>query len=397
MMRKFLNILITSLILASCTTNEKIADSKEKPFRSVTAANKCEDLFKPKIQLHVIDNDLSKKEKKAVHEATLELMTEVLPKSINDTFWKVIEQMSRNEDTKIKLDSNKMVLTKRINANLNLHSTYMYEPNTNVFVLRKIEYTEKNRDTQLLTSEPLNKQSGKINEDLSLQISELAAGNQDRTIGVLAHIPHSIYKKIQNEMKNLDLFTTHELLKISQLSPKNRMAKYQFMIAGRKIRNFIVRDFMEELIKKPIKTIVISVASITILSHTDFIKNIVSIKQETPEWVAPSVVKMAGRYPDSTQAEIVHLMKAINNSEKQTVKILEKDFEAKNKLVNIDDVDQFTIQADPVNNKTYFVMSHENQNGRMDIYSVEIDPSQYPQLSKQVQVASAEAHPGESK
>lgn len=396
MMTKILNLLIASFIFVSCSTNEKIADCNDEPSRTIAAANKCEDLFKPRIQLHVVENDPSKKEKKAVHEATLELMTEVMPKSINDTFWKVIEQMSRNEDTKIKLDSDKMVLTKQVNTNLNLHSTYVYEPNTNVFVLRKIEYTEKNRNTELLSSEPLHKKSGKLNEDLSLKISELASGKHDRTIGIPAYIPHNIHKKIESEMKNLSLFTTHELLKISQLSPKNRMAKYQFMLAGRKIRKFIVNDFMEELIKKPIKTIVISVASITILSHTDFIKNIVSIKQETPEWVAPSVVKMAGRYPASTQAEIVHLMKEINNNDKESIKILEKDFETKSKLVNIDDVDQFTIQADTKNDKTYFVMSHENQNGSMDIYSVEINPVKYPELAKQVQIASTEAHPGET-
>lgn len=397
-MTHFFKILICSFIFVSCATHEpKVASDQgescqpsETQARTIAAAGKCEDLFKPRIQLHVVENETSKKDKK-VHEATLELMTEVMPKSINDTFWKVVEQMSRNEDTKIKLDSSKMVLTKQINANLNIHSTYVYEPTTDVFVLKKIEYTEKNRNTQLLTSEPLHKESGKIREDLSLKLSELASGKHDRTIGIPAFIPHEVHSRIEGEMKNLNLFTTHELLKISQLSPKNRMAKYQFMLASRKVKNFIVNDFMQELISKPIKTVVISVMSIAILSHTDFLKNVVSIKQETPEWVAPSVVKMAGRYPEGTQVEIVRLMKDINSHSKDGVKIFEKDFEAKKKFVNIDDVDQFTIQADPVNQKTYFVLSHENQNGSMDIYSVEIDPAKYPQLSKRAEVVSPDA------
>jgi hypothetical protein len=384
-MTHLFKILICSFIFVSCATyetkvvsdqGESCQPSEMQQDRTVAAAGKCEDLFKPRIQLH---------------EATLELITEVMPKSINDTFWKVVEQMSRNEDTKIKLETDKMVLTKQVNTNLKIHSTYVYEPTTDVFVLKKIEYTEKNRNTELLTSEPLHKESGQIRKDLSLKLSELAAGKHDRTIGIPGFIPHQVYKRVASEMNNLNLFTTHELLKISQLSPQNRMAKYQFMLGSRKVKSFIINDFMQELISKPIKTVVISVMSIAILSHTDFLKNVVSIKQETPEWVAPSVVKMAGRYPDSTQVEIVRLMKDINSQSKEGVKIFEKDFEAKKKFVNIDDVDQFTIQADPINQKTYFVLSHENQNGSMDIYSAEIDPAKYPQLSKRAESVSPDA------
>jgi predicted transcriptional regulator with HTH domain len=391
MVVKFLNILMCSLFLVACATNKELASTNENlvQTRSIAVAGKCEDLFNSKLQLHIVNNNTLKKDKKAVHEVTFELVNEVMPKSINDTFWKVVEQLARNEDTKIRLNTNSMTLTKPVNENLQLHSTYMYDPNTDIFILKKIEYTEKNRNTVLVSSEPLYKESQKLREDLAIQLSELSLGSQDQVIGIPGYISHTIYKKIESEMKNLNLFTTHELLKISQLSPKTRMARYQFLLASRKTKNFIVQDFMVELIKKPIKAIVISVMSIAILSHTEFLKNIVSIKNETPEWVAPSVVKMAGRYAESTQGELVHLMKDINNN-KNAVKIFEKNFEAKKKLVNIDDVDQFTVQIDPIHHKTYFVMNHENQNGTMDIYSVEIDPTKYPELLKQAQVASPE-------
>lgn len=401
MFNRILNIFIFSLTLVACSTNSKNDQSNknsncvaETPLSRTTAsAGKCEDLFKSKIQVHIVEDDQPINDRNNIHEATIKFMDEVMPKSIDETFWKVIEQMSRVEDTKLRLDSDKLFLTRKINDHLNLHTTYVYNSASNNFVLKKIEYTEQNKNTMLLSSEPLYKDSNQVKPDLALTLSELASGTKDQTIGIPGYISHAVYKKIEAESANLALFTTHELLKISQLTGKTRLAKYQFLLAGRKVRNFLVRDFMQELISKPIKTIVISVASITVLSHTDFLKKIVSIKNETPDWVAPSVVKMAGRYPESTQVEIVHLMKEINNNEKESIKIFAKDFETKKKLINIDDVDQFTIQTDPKHKKTYFVLSHEHQNGTVDMYSVEIDPARYPQLAQQAETASEVARP----
>lgn len=395
MLTKFIYILVCLFALTACTTQNVKPDAAdtncvtEKTETRAIAAVRCQDLFKPKVQVRVIENTEPTTEKNGVKEITFELMNEVMPKSTDETFWKVVEQMSRNEDTKIKLESNKIVLTKKIDDNLKIHSTYVYDPASDNFVLKRIDYTEKNRSTKELSSEPLYKDSNNLKPDLSIKISELATDKKDRTVGVPGYISHAVYSKIEGELKNLNLFTTHELLKLSQLPHKTRVAKYQFLLNSRKVKNFMVNDFMEELIKRPVKMVVISVLSVVVLSHTDFLKNIVSVKNETPEWVAPSVVKMAGRYPESTQVEIVRLMKEINNNNKESIKILEKDIKAEKQLVNIDDVDRFTIQADKKNDKTYFVMSHENQNGTMDMYSFEIDPAKYPELAKRAETAPA--------
>lgn len=396
MFTKFIYILVCLFTLTACTTQNVKPDvaadasctTENTETRSVAALT-CEDLFKSKVKINVIENHEEGDAKKDVKEMTFELMNEVMPKSTDESFWKIVEQMSRNEDTKIKLESNRMILTKKIDDNLKIHSTYVYDPASDNFVLKRIDYTERNRSTKELSSEPLRKGSNNLKPDLILKISELVTGPHDRTVGIPAYISHAVYQKVEGELKNLNLFTTHELLKLSQLPLKTRLAKYQFLLAGRKIRNFMVNDFMEELIKRPVKMVVISVLSVAVLSHTDFLKNIVSIKNETPEWVAPSVVKMAGRYPEGTHVEIVRLMKEINNNNKESIKILEKDIKAEKQLVNIDDVDRFTIQADKANKKTYFVMSHENQNGTMDMYSFEIDPAKYPQLAKRAETAPA--------
>ncbi len=83
-MTHFFKILICLFILVSCAShNPKMSSgqsencqSSDVTVRSIAAAGKCEDLFKPRIKLQVVENKTSKKDKK-LHEATLELMTDV--------------------------------------------------------------------------------------------------------------------------------------------------------------------------------------------------------------------------------------------------------------------------------------------------------------------------------
>lgn len=392
MITRWLRTIFYLLFIASCSTVHKKSIVKQADFfvdRSVAGSIRCEDLFN-NARINIIDRQDFTDHRNDLQTKVFHLIDDVLPKSTNEFFWKIVEQTAQNGDTKINLSTDKMNLTQKINNDFKIHSTYNYDPERNEFVLKKIEYTEKDHDTKTLSTEPLYDNSTLLKSNLSLKIEEFNDSKEIYNIFVLSSIPYDAYIKFKNEIKNLSFFTTYELLKLSKFTPKIRLAKYQTMLAGRKIKKFIINDFMEELIKAPIKMAVISVFSVVAMTHADFLKNIVSVKQVTPAWVAPSIVKMAGRYPTETQSEIVLLMKTVNKNTEE-IKFFKTELEVEKKLVNIDDIDQFTFQRDSVHEKTYFMMSHENQEGNTDIYSLEIDPVRFPHLAARSDAAQAEA------
>lgn len=382
-----------ALIILGCATTQTITQPTENlPVNTLCnneanrnpATYSCSDLFQSKIHVKIV-NDHSEENTNKIKATTVTLIEEVLPQSTNEAFWKLVEQLAQNSDSTIasSISTGQVTLTQAINSNLKLHNIYIYNTPTNEFILNRIEYTIKNQSTKLLTDEPLNNKLD-LKPDLLLNIPEFNDKSANYNVNISASIPYKIYEKVKKESKKLELFTTHELYNLSKLEPKKRIAKYNSLLMGRKIRNFITEDFFNELIKKPIRTVVISVLSIVVLSHTDFLNNVVSVKSETPEWVAPSIVKMAGRYPARTQSEIVLLMKTIEamNKEKR-VDFFKNEIDRKKSAVKIDEVDQFTIHHDSVNKKTYFMLTHEAENGTIQVYSVEIDANRFPQLIKQ--------------
>ncbi|HPG31409.1 MAG TPA: transposase, partial [bacterium] len=93
-----------------------------------------------------------------------------------------------------------------------VHNQFLTDENERENILKKIEYTEKNRMTQLLTNEPFYHQSKSLRSDLSFKISEISSDKSQQNINIPSTISHDVYKKIENELKNLNHFTTNELL-----------------------------------------------------------------------------------------------------------------------------------------------------------------------------------------
>ncbi|MES2801316.1 MAG: hypothetical protein V4654_02390 [Bdellovibrionota bacterium] len=384
---RFIFILFLIIISTSCATKKLSSEVTQidcHAERSI-AADSCADLFNARARVQIIENQDSQRDRHALLTTTVRLFDQVAPKSIGEAFWKVVEQLAQNDDTQININTNQLVLTQKVTENLKIHSIYAYDSESNVFVLKKIDYTEKNRASRTLTDEPLYNQ--KIRDDLYIKINEIVDGYVDRNIAIASSIPNDVFKKLYGEQKHLQLFTTHELLKLSRLPLKERIAKYNFLLTGRRIRKFIVEDFMQSVIKTPLKTAIISVMSVAILSNLDALPNfkLISIKEETPAWVAPSVVKMAGRYSKAEQSEIIYLMKMINQNDRKSLELLEKDMQIKKSFVNIDMVDQFTIQHDTLNSNTYFILHHENEAGKLEIFALQINPDRFPNLARRAE------------
>lgn len=313
----------------------------------------------------------------------LKLATELLPSSLRDSFWDTVVQLSDNNDSKIKLLSHKIILTKKLNESIKIHSTYEYNTDSNSFNISKIEYSKPGKKPKLISDSPLNSETGQLKENIFLEINDPDLLNN--TIQITEKVNYDVYEKILDEMDNLNLFTSFELTQLYKLKPAVRTLKYAAIATSRKIKGRLIDNIIKDYLIAPIRTLTISVVSLFAYAHSDLIKSTLETSHETPVWVAPTVVKMATRYPESVQPELISLMKVISNqskSESLNEKTKSELIKKSPKNLKIDETDQFSIRYDLKNKKTYFFVTHEKETGQVEVYSTEINSSQYPQLIK---------------
>lgn len=376
---KFLTILgFFALIpwLLSCSTTQNFKAS-ENDFRSPAAAVLCENLF----------NDKTTQVKTKIKEAKnkimsrLEFVSELLPASASEVFWDTVVQLSNNSDSKIRLGSNEFVLTKNYSDTVKIHSTYIYDSLSNSFVISKIEYSNPETKNQLISNSPIDPSTGKFRSNLFVDVESLAPSKN--SIQMPERIDYKVYEKVFNELGKLDLFTTYELNKLYKLSPSARSLKFGILSRARALRKFFTSNILNDYLLSPVKTFAVMAVSVAIISHVDFVKNIVSESDQTPNWVAPAVVKMAIAYPKQVQPELVTLIKRIEyqkKSENADASKIQTLSEQKHDLVQIDEADLFSIEIEPNTKKTYFFVTHQQESGTIDIYATEINPVLYPNL-----------------
>jgi hypothetical protein len=337
----------------------------------------CENLFDQK----------SANVKTYIEEATkkivshLKFTSELLPASTTEAFWDTVVQLADNNDSKIQIESNKLVLTKDYSNNFKIHSTYSYDSPSNSFIISKLEYSTSEMKKQLITNSPIDPVTNKFKSNLFVDIESVTA--MSGSISLADRIDYKVFEKIENEKSHLDLFTSYELKKLYNLPPATRSLKYNSLSRARALRKFFTSNILNDYLYTPVKFIAVSIVSVFIISHVDFVKNIVSTSNQTPNWVAPSVVKMAIVYPKQVQPELVSLIKRIEYQEKSENADAEKVQKLSQKnadLVQIDEADQFSIEVEPRTKKTYFFVSHQKESGTIDIYATEINPTQYPNL-----------------
>lgn len=310
----------------------------------------------------------------------LNIVSELLPSSISESFWTTVVQLGNN-DSRIQLSSSEMVLTKNYDSNLKIHSTYVYDNASNSFLISKLEYSTSTTKKQLISDEPIDPETNKLKPDLFVSLESATPSNKKITI--VDHIDYKVYEKINKEMPHLELLTTYELSKLNKLSPSARTLKYNALTRARSLRKFFTDNILTNYLYTPVKFIFVSIVSVYIVSHVDFVQNVVSKSNVTPNWVAPSVVKMAVAYPESVQPELVSLIKRIEyqeKSEQPDADKVQKMSQDNNDLVKIDEADQFSIEVEKNTKKTYFFVSHQKESGTIDMYATEINPAQYPNL-----------------
>jgi hypothetical protein len=77
----------------------------------------------------------------------------------------------------------------------------------------------------------------------------------------------------------------------------------------------------------------------------------------------------------------VALMKVIAHQEKATLTPDEMQIIHKNaEQIRIDETDFLSIKFSKQKNEAYFLISHEKEDGQVDIYATTINRSQYPEL-----------------
>lgn len=331
----------------------------------------CEELFKNQVKSENSKDDLI---------AQFKLVSEFLPASLTDAFWDTVIQLSENNNSRVSVSSSEIILTKNLENKLKIHSTYGYDTASNSFLINKIEYSTVRQGKQLLSNQPLNNETHKLSDDLFVDLFNEHLDIKSKSVQISERIPYDVYKKISNEILDLNEFTAFELNQIAKMDSKSRSLKYIALAKSRRIKNYIFKNMMEDFLYKPTKTILISIFSFALItSQTEFLDHVLHIKKDTtPAWVAPSIVKMAVRYPSEVQTELVSLMKQINAVTSRSKVTLTPELNQKS--IVIDESDKFSFQQNPKNNKTYFFVTHELENGQLEVYALEIQASRYPHL-----------------
>lgn len=325
-------------------------------------------------------SDLLSSSTEKITGKTIEMVKDLTPGIIAEEFWSVVKQLSLNSNSKIELSSDKINLTQTLNSNqTSIHATYSYDPIRNEFVIESVS----TKDHGVTTEIPIRLKEIKTDADLNDQINSQFSQTQ-APVQFKRKISYVVYEKIKNELHNFDFFTTHELYKISLLDHKNRVAKYNFMLNTRKIKKYIANTILEDMVYSPLRTFVISVVSLYAISSQVDVKKMIGLNTDAvvPEWVAPSVVNMTEGQSVDFQKETVRLMKIINTTESEKT-APEKDLsKTKADTVKINETDFYMIKT--VKNKdvekTYFILTHEKENGSMDVFYQQIDPTRFPHL-----------------
>lgn len=374
MYRKHLAIFLLILINGCASTNTIRSDAMDlqntncfeasKNSREISSL-KCVDLFSS--------------EKNKMTEKTIEIVKDLTPGVIAEEFWSLVKNLSLNSNSKIDISSDKIELTEVLdNKNDKIYTTYVYNSVRNEFVAESVTILEHG------TTKVIDVIQSEVKTDSDFDfLIQSSISQQSKKIKLKKSISYALYEKIKNELHNFDFFTSHELYKISLLEPKSRVAKYNFILNSRKIKKYIANTILEDFIYSPLRTFVVSVVSIYAISnHFDVKQMIGKSDEKVPEWVAPSIVNMSQGKNADFNNETVRLMKIINTTENEKAA---PDNELSKKAadtIKINETDFYMIKSikEKDNQKTYFILTHEKENGSMDVFYQQIDPNRFPQL-----------------
>lgn len=312
----------------------------------------------------------------------LKLAANIFVPHSSEPFWEVVSQLAANGNSKVSISESEFFLTQVVDAHTKIHARYTYDAGTNEFVLSKIEYTDVTQQKKSIEGDPNYSVAENLRRGLFRNLPNID-GPAGREIKLLDKVDYPLYEQVVAEIPRLKNFTTHEILKLAKMPPKARALKFATISKVRTFRNEIMNYIIKDYIIGGSKTILISFASVVAISNSGLVTSFVKKEVSTPVWVAPAVVKMAAEYPDPMKPELVRLMKNIESQGKIKAEELDKvkSLDKKNeKLVSIDDTDQFSIKYDPTAKKTYFMMMHEKESGGLDTYAAEINPHNYPEL-----------------
>ncbi len=379
---KIIFLYILFFLVTSCVQKEIAINScqLEGEQRNI-ASQQCSELFSPEKTSTI---DLVNQNVLKAITFKLKVIKMLLPASLHDSFWHLVKEISQNNNSKFVLNSDEIKLTQYINDQLGLRLYYKYNTLSNQFIISKIEYIQKGKET-LLTDEPYDYDQQSLKNDLIIKLQEAVQVQLPNDIKVLDKIKYNLYKMLEIELKNLNLFTASELYELSQLGPERRALTYSSVLYGRKLKKFFFDDLIEKSLFTPIKTLLISSVSFYALSNlnvlgTDKLNIQTNAEVKTPTWVAPSLVKMAIRYPVKVQTDILRLTQMISNGTLIKIKSDGQIVTNKGKILKIDDVDYLGIDVNAKTKKTMLMISHQLDNGNNDFYAVEINPVVFPNL-----------------
>lgn len=362
------------------------------------ASQQCTSLFKEaqnETAKPVIFEELNQKNKKSM-QFKVKIASMLLPASMNEQFWNIVRKISLNNDSKLSLNSSQIKLNQSIDENNKILLTYTYDTLSNSFIISKIESLIYG-DKKTISEKPFDFRTQKLNENIQLNLSKGDLIDKDQNdnllVEIVDRIDYSTYEILLKESSKLNFFTSFELYEISNKTPEKRAISYSRIYYARKLKKYFFDDIVEKVFLSPIKTILISSISLYTVTHfneikpqyiqSEIIPKVISpTVKTTPTWVSPSIVKMAIRYPKKIQPEILNLMKVISNKTEISSEVKNAEVYLKQKQLKIDESDYLSIQKIKSSRKTVFVVSHQLDNGTVDYYAAEINPSDFPQLIK---------------
>jgi hypothetical protein len=305
------------------------------------------------------------------------IVDEFAPGAVTDGFWKIVGQLALNSNSKIVIDSHGFTLTQVSAGGTRISASYIYDAPSNNFLVESIKYSKSGITKDIALNNGREYSEADLNNQIRSKVTDLDSDAQFNKA-----IPYKVYEKVRDELTNLNLFTTHELLKISKMDRNSRLTKYSAILNARKLKVFLTKTLLEDFLYKPLRGFVISVLSIYLISsQLDVGKHLGLTKEDVPTWVAPSIVNMTTHQSAAAQKEAIVLMKLINSNKSKEPK--EEGFaKVKSNPVKINETDFYTIKKNNKDGRTYFILTHENENGNLDVFFQEINPAQFKNLAQ---------------
>lgn len=306
-----------------------------------------------------------------------ESVEKIAPGVVSERFWNIVRGLSLNSDAKISLYSSGFTLNYMLDEGTQLNFNYAYNTVKNEFILTNISITEEGKSSKSLLDN-----FSELNEDQLTKSLKAEYKIDDSKFVVNKNISFDDFEKVKDAIPELNLFTAHELYKISQLDHYKRVLKYKTIVNSRKLKSYFVGSVLKEYLYQPVSTFVVSAAMLYVAVHFSSFGEYVGIKNHVvPEWVAPSVVSMSVLHPRPVQEEMVLLMKTINNQ--GTSDAPKKELNEKpSKIIKINETDFYTVKHSDKLKKTYFIITHENDKGQLEVFYHEIDAERFPNLVK---------------